>query len=102
MTHNPVYSPDSMEATTSLSRVVDKEMQETMVRCIKETKPDVLDKRQCWCWAGGGEGGGYKAALKHNRCHINNYYSHNIPCFLFQGEVVRAALDLCSSCYLAY
>ena len=50
MTHNPVYSPDSMEATTSLSRVLDKEMQETMVRCTKETKPDTLEKRQCWCW----------------------------------------------------
>ena len=88
MTQNPVYSHDNMEATTSLSRVLDKEMQETMVRCTKETKPDpdILDKRQCWCWTGGGEGRGYKAALEHNRCHLNYHYHHYIMCFYISGE----------------
>ena len=90
MTHNPVYSPEDMEVTTSLSRVLDKEMQETMVRCTKETKPDLQDKSQCWCWTGGGrsqEGENYKTALDHNRYHLYSIFIfYLLP--LFRGKLL--------------
>ena len=76
MSHNPAFSPaDSIEATTSLSQVMDKGMQETMVRCHTETKKDSQDRGQCECWAGGGGGGNvvelsWKTALERSRYNL--------------------------------
>ena len=72
MSHNTAYIPDSILATTSLSQVMDKEMQETMVRCHTEVKKDLQEKGQCQCWAGGGGEGNvgelsWKTAFERNR-----------------------------------
>ena len=75
MSLNPPFSPDSIQATTSLSQVMDKEMQETMVRCHTEVKVDLMEKGQCRCWGGGGRGGrggdvgeiSWKTALERSR-----------------------------------
>jgi hypothetical protein len=63
MTHNQAFSPDSIQATTSLSQVMDKVMQETMVRCNTEMKKDSQDRGQCQCLADGG-GGGYVGEVR--------------------------------------
>ena len=76
MSDNPAFIPDSIQATTSLSQVMDKGMQETMVRCHTEVKVDLREKGQCRCWACGGGGGGrggdvgeisWKTALERSR-----------------------------------
>ena len=69
MSDNPAFIPDSIQATTSLSQVLDKGMQETMVRCHTEVKNDLRDNRQCQCWAGGGnvEELSWKTALERSR-----------------------------------
>ena len=107
MTQNPAYSPDTLEATTTLSRVLDKEMQETMVRCTKETKDDLRDTGQCMCWTGGGGGrgrnseeGSFKAAFQQNRCIL--YTVTDSWTELFQREDARSAVDLCAACCLVY
>ena len=75
MSINPAFSPDSIQATTSLSQVMDKGMQETMVRCKTEIQKDLRDKGQCQCWAGGGEGRNvvelsWKTAFERSRCNL--------------------------------
>eukprot|EP00090_Calanus_glacialis_P013028 TRINITY_DN21640_c0_g1_i2.p1 TRINITY_DN21640_c0_g1~~TRINITY_DN21640_c0_g1_i2.p1 ORF type:complete len:102 (-),score=23.93 TRINITY_DN21640_c0_g1_i2:28-333(-) len=72
MSLNPPFSPDSIQATTSLSQVMDKEMQETMVRCHTEIQKDSRDRGQCQCWASGGGGGNvvelsWKTAFQRSR-----------------------------------
>jgi hypothetical protein len=75
MSHNPAFSPDNIQATTSLSQVMDKGMQETMVRCNTEIKKDLGDKGQCQCWAGGGREGNvvelsWKTAFERSRYYL--------------------------------
>ena len=65
---NPVYSLDtlSVQANTSLTRVLDKEMQVKTVSCSVDQKQE-----QCRCWGGGGDGGDIgdvkKSAFQQNR-----------------------------------
>jgi hypothetical protein len=75
MSHNPAFNPDGIQASTSLSKVMDNEMQETMVRCHTEIQKDSRDRGQCQCWAGGGNRGNvveltWKTAFERSRYNL--------------------------------
>eukprot|EP00090_Calanus_glacialis_P013029 TRINITY_DN21640_c0_g1_i3.p1 TRINITY_DN21640_c0_g1~~TRINITY_DN21640_c0_g1_i3.p1 ORF type:complete len:117 (-),score=21.74 TRINITY_DN21640_c0_g1_i3:28-378(-) len=84
MSLNPPFSPDSIQATTSLSQVMDKEMQETMVRCHTEIQKDSRDRGQCQCWASGGGGGNvvelsWKTAFQRSRYNLHHRKCTDLP-----------------------
>ena len=79
MSANAAFSPESIQATTSLSQVTDKGMQETMVKFHTEIQKDSRDRGQCQCWAGGGGGGNvvelsWKTAFQRNRYNLQSVY----------------------------
>ena len=96
MSLNPPFSPDSIQATTSLSHVMDKEMQETMVRChteLKDTnvKDDLREKGQCRCWDGGGAVGNvvelsWKTAFQRSRYNLELSPEKVLICLFLEGS----------------
>ena len=76
MPYNPSYTSEpEEEMTTELSTGNEKGLQETIVRCSKETKVNIKNNiGQCRCWAGGGNQANLKTyGFSQNRYRYNKY-----------------------------